>query len=298
MVIQYFFCKGSRKEEDEEEKHAADARQDAEKQKGKQKGKQKEKKENEKEKLEKECANSVNKLNGKNKRFKSIKPLISRMSFRTNLSCFSFTCSTQPEELTKRLRSSNKILLPPSVLYELNQQDLSDNIMFFKVSNKELNFGIVCGVQEFSSPPGICHIPYHIMEHIGIKEAQEVEIEKVSLDQGSYIKLRPHKTAFINLSNPKEILEKVMSSDYPVVSQGQTIEIYYEEIKYLIDIVETKPDVSISIINTDINIDFEEPLDYVEPIREPIQEPIREPDKTNAQHFVPFTGQGNRLGTN
>ena len=60
------------------------------------------------------------------------------MSFKTNLSCFSFTCSTQPEELTKRLKSSNKILLPPSVLYKLNQQqDLSDNIMFFKVSNKE-----------------------------------------------------------------------------------------------------------------------------------------------------------------
>ena len=226
------------------------------------------------------------KLNIKIRDLICIKP----MSFKQDLPCFSFMCSAQ--DLTK-LNHSNKILLPPSILHTLNENEDLENVLFFKISNKELNFGIVCGVQEFSSPPGICHVPYHIMEHIGIKEGQEVEIEKVNLDQGTYIKLRPHKTAFINLSNPKEILEQIMSIDYPVVSQGQTIEIYYEEIKYLIDIVETKPDGSISIINTDINIDFEEPLDYVEPIREPIQEPIQ----TIAQHFVPFAGQGNRLGS-
>ena len=50
--------------------------------------------------------------------------------------------------------------------------------MFFKVSNKEMQFGIVCGVQEFSAPPGICHVPYHIMNNIGVKEGSQVEIEK------------------------------------------------------------------------------------------------------------------------
>jgi len=241
------------------------------------------------------------------------------MSFKTNLSCFSFTCSAQPEELTKRLRSSNKILLPPSVLYELNQQqDLSDNIMFFKVSNKEMQFGIVCGVHEFSAPPGICHIPFHIMNNIGIREGQEVEIEKICPVQGTYIKLRPHKTEFINLSNPKAVLEKIMSRDYPVVSQGQTIEIYYEDLncKYRIDIVETNPAEIISIVNTDINIDFEQPLDYVEPQPQynPSQKPLspiaeipqnkiisRETQLKSMQspitkQFVPFSGQGRKLG--
>ena len=249
------------------------------------------------------------------------------MSFKTNLSCFSFTCSTQPEELTKRLRSSNKILLPPSVLYELNQQqDLSDNIMFFKVSNKEMQFGIVCGVHEFSAPPGICHVPFHIMNNIGIREGQEVEIEKICLVQGTYMKLRPHKTEFINLSNPKAVLERIMSRDYPVVSQGQTIELYYEELdcKYLIDIVETKPASIISIVNTDINIDFDQPLDYVEPPPQPKYSPPQKPlspiseipspgsgenkiisrqtqlkcmQNPTTKQFVPFSGQGNKLGS-
>ena len=242
------------------------------------------------------------------------------MSFKTNLSCFSFTCSTQPEELTKRLRSSNKILLPPSVLYELNQQqDLSDNIMFFKVSNKEMQFGIVCGVHEFSAPPGICHVPFHIMNNIGIREGQEVEIEKICLVQGTYMKLRPHKTEFINLSNPKAVLERIMSRDYPVVSQGQTIELNYKDLdcKYRIDIVETNPAEIISIVNTDINIDFDQPLDYVEPPPQPKYSPPLSPVAETPQNkiisretqlksmqspttkqFVPFSGQGNKLGSN
>jgi len=240
------------------------------------------------------------------------------MSFKKNLSCFSFTCSAQPEELTKRLRSSNKILLPPSILYALNQeQDPDDNsIMFFKVSNKEIEFGIVCGVQEFSAPPGICHIPYHIMNNIAVTEGGQVEIEKVSPAQGTYMKLRPHKTEFINLDNPRTILEKIMSRDYPVVSQGQTLELYSKELdkKYLVDIVETKPEEVIGIVNTDINIDFEQPLDYVQP--SPATPPATPPaipivnkiinreaqlksmQGPIAKHFIPFSGQGNTLGSN
>ena len=99
------------------------------------------------------------------------------------------------------------------------------------------------------------------------EKVYQVEIEKICPVQGTYIKLRPHKTEFINLSNPKAVLERIMSRDYPVVSQGQTIELNYEDLncKYRIDIVETNPAEIISIINTDINIDFDQPLDYVEP---------------------------------
>ena len=221
------------------------------------------------------------------------------MSFKQDLSCFSFMCSAQPVGLTKLLKHSNKILLPPSILHTLTENQDLDDVMFFKVNNKEMQYGIACGIQEFSSPPGICHVPYYIMEYIGIKEGGQVEIEKICPVQGSYIKLRPHKTAFINLPDPKAILESVMSSDYPVVSQGQTIEIFYNEKKYLIDILETQPDEVISIINTDINIDFEAPLDYVEPPTPPQHNLTRAKEiesMSTLKHFVPFTGHGHRLG--
>ena len=98
------------------------------------------------------------------------------MAFKQDLSCFSFTCSAQSEELTSRLKHSNKILLPPSILYALNEQKQLENadIMFFKVTNKELNFGQVCGVHEFSAPPAICHVPYHVMDNLAITEGSIV----------------------------------------------------------------------------------------------------------------------------
>ena len=58
-----------------------------------------------------------------------------------------------------------------------------------------------------------------------------------------------------------------MSKKYPVISSPQTIIIEDPETKkkYLIDILETKPDTIINITNTNINVDFECPKDYIPP---------------------------------
>jgi ubiquitin fusion degradation protein 1 len=96
-----------------------------------------------------------------------------------------------------------------------------------------------------------------------------------------------------------------MSKDYPVITQGQTIAINHIELNrvFRIDIVETKPAEVISIVNTDLNLDFDEPIDYVPPVK---TEPS--PPKTNKKVqqfskirksgvFTPFSGTGNRLGS-
>ena len=244
------------------------------------------------------------------------------MSYKTELPCFSFACSAQPEEITKHCRYSNKILLPPSVLNDISKDFEENQVIFFKVINKKLEFGHVCGVHEFTAPPGICHVPYHVMEDLGIQEGQEIEIEKILPPKGTYIKLRPHKTAFIELSDPRAILEKIMSENYPVVTQGQTIAINHKESNtvFRIDIIETKPAEIISIINTDVNIDFDKPIDYVSPPSSPLSPtpsalypspainpasppPVIENKKINYSNlkkngtFVPFSGSGNRLGS-
>lgn len=222
------------------------------------------------------------------------------MSYKTTLSCFSFICSSQSEEVINRCQHSNKILLPSNVLHELITQDLfkENDILFFKVVNKQIEFGEVCSVHEFAASPGICHIPYHIMETLGLTEGEEVEIEKVSPPKGEYVKLRLHKTAFTELSNPKAILEKIMSEDYPVINQGQTIELNYKALGkvFKIDIMETQPEEIISIIDADLNVDFEAPLDYVEPPTVRRVTFAAEDEKINSppSQFVPFSGRGHR----
>lgn len=49
------------------------------------------------------------------------------------------------------------------------------------------------------------------------------------------------------------------------MTTGDTIMVPYNNKKYYINIVEAKPSSAISIIETDCEVDFAPPLDYVEP---------------------------------
>ena len=227
---------------------------------------------------------------------------------QSTLICFSYSCSSLSEDVIKRLRYSNKIILPPNILYQINKNEKLENEatqMFFKIWNPIIKFGAVCGVEEFSAPPGVCHVPYHIMELIGISEGENIEMQQINPAKGSYIKIQPHKTEFIQLKDPKKLLEEIMSKNYPVISSPQTIIIQDPETKtkYLIDILETKPDTTINITNANINVDFEAPKDYESP-KQPSPQPSPQHllnKKVNAfsrmTSFVPFSGKGHKLGS-
>ena len=61
----------------------------------------------------------------------------------------------------------------------------------------------------------------------------------------------------------------------------------YNNKKYYIDIVETKPSSAISIIETDCEVDFAPPLDYKEPERS--QQPSIPSNKAPSQGLPQFT---------
>jgi len=233
------------------------------------------------------------------------------------LLCFSYACSSQNPEMIEKLKHSNKILLPESLLFELTKDnhDSLDNKLYFKISHLETGYGEVCGVHEFSSPPGVVHLPYHIMNSCSIGEGTNVKVELVSPPKGSFIKLRLHNSKeFSKLSNPKAVLEKIMSNDYPVVTQGQTIAIHYTDLNkvFMMDIVETKPSEVIEILNADINVDFDKALDYVEPEPSPPAQEAWSESKSaiSSSRAIPrnykttvdydmkrFPGVGHRLGS-
>ena len=201
-----------------------------------------------------------------------------------------------------------------------------ENKLYFKVSHLESGYGSVCGVHEFTAPPGVVHIPYHIMEECGIQEGSTVKVDLVTPVKGSFMKLRLHNSKdFSKLSNPKVVLEKYLSSDYPIVTENRTIALYYADLDKLfyIDIVETKPSEIIQIINTNLNVDFDKSLDYKEeeekvpcapqtkmsPSLMPPSGDLHTPfnnvrDVSSNLHaykqtggFVPFSGKGYRLGS-
>jgi len=230
------------------------------------------------------------------------------------LTCFSYACSSVPADTQKLLKYSNKILLPPSMLHKINEMDNIEYPLFFKIINPICEFGRVCAVHEFTAMEGVTNVPYYIMEDLGIAEGSQVSIEYINPPQGSYLKLKPHETAFINLSNPKVILEHIMSKDYPVVSKGETIVLNYKDLDktFRIDIVDCQPSETIKIIDTDVNLDFDTPYDYVEPPQSSSPKNVKvdnyvternSSENTKLQgfkttgKFVPFSGKGYVLGS-
>lgn len=133
--------------------------------------------------------------------------------------------------------------------------------MLFMVSNPQMGKKTYCGVLEFSAEEGMCYLPYWMMNNLYLEEGSEIILRNVNLKKGKFVVLQPHETAFINLANPKAILEQELTN-YACLMKGDTVNIHYQGKDYLIDIVECKPEDQICVVEADIEVDFREPLDY------------------------------------
>ena len=106
------------------------------------------------------------------------------------------------------------------------------------------------------------------------------------MPKGTYVKLQPHTTDFLDISNPKAVLETTLRN-FSCLTVGDQITINYNNRQYFIDIVEAKPQPAISVIETDCEVDFAPPLDYVEPTRQqPAPAPVEEPTPGELQHSL------------
>ena len=167
---------------------------------------------------------------------------------------------------------SNSIILPPSALGKLSlMKNFGDskNPILFRILNIELNISTHCGVVEFTAEEGICYIPSNMFEKLCLMEGQTVNLRNVDLKPGTFIKIQPHLTEFINNPNPKTILEYNLRN-YFCVTEGDTISVKFGKKIYKLDIVECKPVKAIRTLNCDIAVDFAPPKDYKEPEYPPI----------------------------
>jgi ubiquitin fusion degradation protein 1 len=167
---------------------------------------------------------------------------------------------------------SNSIILPQTALQKLSSMKNfgdSKNPILFRILNIELNIFTHCGVAEFTAEEGTCYIPYNMFEKLCLIEGQTVNIRNIELKPGTFIKLKPHLTEFINNPNPKTILEYNLRN-YFCVTEGDTISVKFGKKIYKIDIIQCKPNKAIRTLNCDIVVDFEAPKDYKEPIKQNI----------------------------
>ncbi|OMJ85228.1 hypothetical protein SteCoe_13460 [Stentor coeruleus] len=162
----------------------------------------------------------------------------------------------------EEVEKGNLVILPSSAASHILSQS-SKSPMLFKITNQQLNIHSHCGVLEFTAEEGYCLLPYWLMQHLGLSEGDSILIESTTLPEGTFVKIQPHETAFIDLPNPKAVLECSLRN-YLCLTQGDSIVIEFAKKKYGIDIIETRPANAIMTIQVDLQVDFAPPKDYKE----------------------------------
>ena len=130
-----------------------------------------------------------------------------------------------------------------------------------------------------------------MMQNLLLREGDIVRFRSISLPKGTYVKLRPHTSDFLDISNPKAVLEMTLRS-YSCLTKGDVVLVSYNNKRYFIDIVEVQPGDAVTIIETDCEVDFAPPLDYKEPVAPQVTNTQNSFNKQNqSQH-----GEGNTKG--
>lgn len=159
-------------------------------------------------------------------------------------------------------QKGDKILLPPSAFDTLARLQV-DYPMLFKLATMD-NKTTHCGVLEFTAEEGCVYIPFWMMQNLLIEEGTLITVTNVSLPKATFVKLQPQSVDFLEISNPRAVLEHALRM-YSCVTVHDVIQIPYNNKNYHFELKEVKPSPAACIIETDCNVDFDAPVGYKEP---------------------------------
>ena len=102
------------------------------------------------------------------------------------------------------------------------------------------------------------------MENLAIEENEFLRLERTSLPVASYCKFQPLTVDFMDIQNPKVVLERALRG-FACLTAGDLIAIRYNDRRYELNVMETKPEDAVCIIECDMRVEFAAPVGYVEP---------------------------------
>ncbi|ODQ46567.1 hypothetical protein PICMEDRAFT_42887 [Pichia membranifaciens NRRL Y-2026] len=186
-----------------------------------------------------------------------------------------------------------KIFLPQSALHKLTMLNIRYP-MLFKISTTSTDKSTHSGVLEFTADEGRCYLPEWMMDTLKINAGTVVKIETADLPQGNFVKLEPQSTDFLEITDPKAVLENALRN-FTTLTVGDVIELNYNSHIYQIKILEVKPESSsggICVIETDLVTEFAPPVGYVEPDYEKLKEENEKKKREAAISAPSLKGKG------
>ena len=109
------------------------------------------------------------------------------------------------------------------------------------------------------------------MQTLLIEPGDLLRIKSTDLPSGQFIKLQAQSTSFLDISDPKAVLENAFRN-FSCLTKGDIFTFAYNDQTYEMAVLETKPETdskAISVLETDLEVDFAAPVGYEEPKRQP-----------------------------
>ena len=160
--------------------------------------------------------------------------------------------------------------MPPSALDKLTRLHIAYP-MLFELINGSKEKMTHAGVLEFIAEEGKIYLPYWLLQTLQLDPGDLVQIKSTDLPSGAFIKLQAQSTSFLDISDPKAVLEQAFRN-FSCLTKGDVFTFAYNDEIYEMAVLETKPGGegtknAISVIETDLEVDFAAPVGYKEPER-------------------------------
>src|SRR6516164_7412966 len=105
-----------------------------------------------------------------------------------------------------------------------------------------------------------------MMQTLLLEAGDLVQIKSTDLPSATLVKLQPQSTSFLDISDPKAVLENAFRN-FSTLTKGDIFSFHYNDTVYDVAVLEVKPAGSknaISVVETDVQVDFAPPVGYVE----------------------------------
>ena len=108
-----------------------------------------------------------------------------------------------------------------------------------------------------------------IMQTLLLEPGDLLQVKSTDLPLGSFIKLQPQDSSFLDISDPKAVLENAFRN-FACLTKGDIFTFSYNDSVYSVAVLEAKPEhpsQAVCTIETDLSVDFAPPVGYKEPER-------------------------------
>ncbi|MCJ1416811.1 ubiquitin fusion degradation protein [Xylographa parallela] len=180
--------------------------------------------------------------------------------------CYPVAMLPGPER--ENVNHGGKVIMPPSALDKLTRLHITYP-MLFELINGAKEKMTHAGVLEFIAEEGKIYLPFWLMQTLLLEPGDLLQIKSTDLPSGQFIKLQAQSTAFLDISDPKAVLENAFRN-FSCLTKGDIFTFSYNDQIFEMAVLETKPTTdknAIGVLETDLEVDFAAPIGYEEPQR-------------------------------